>query len=142
MKPVKIYQAAIGDYLPLASMLATIPAGFPSPADDFVDKKLDLNELMITHPTATFFVKVEGESMVDAGIQSGDILVVDRSIEAQNGRIVIAVLDGEFTVKRLKIKNKEIFLAPENSKHPTIRVSAESDFQIWGVVTYVIHQAR
>ena len=142
MKPVKIYQAAIGDYLPLAAMLTSIPAGFPSPADDFVDKKLDLNELMISHPTATFFVKVEGESMIDAGIQSGDILVVDRSIEAQNGKIVIAIVDGEFTVKRLKIDEAGISLVPENTKHPTIQVSEESDFQIWGVVTYVIHQAR
>lgn len=142
LRPVEIYQTAIGEYLPLSVVLARVSAGFPSPADDFVEKKLDLNELVVSHPVATFFVRVEGESMIDAGIHAGDILVVDRSLEAKHGKIVIAVVDGEFTVKRLLIDDEGVTLVPENSTHKSLKISEESDFQVWGVVTYVIHQAR
>ena len=94
---------------------SAVAAGFPSPAEDYVEKKLDLNELMVPHPTATFFVKVEGSSMEDANIFSGDILVVDRSLEAKNGAIVVAILNGEFTVKRLIKEKNKVFLCPENN---------------------------
>jgi DNA polymerase V len=118
-----------------------LKAGFPSPAEDYVEHPLDLHELLIEHPAATFFVRVEGDSMKGAGMQSGDILIVDRSLAPQNGKIVVALLNGEFTVKRLKMEDKKICLTSENPRYPPIEVAAESDFQVWGVVTYVIHRA-
>ncbi len=126
---------------PIPFFLNSIPAGFPSPADDYIESQLDLNELIIKHPTATFFVRVEGESMSGASIASGDILVVDRSLEAKSKCIVIAKVDGEFTVKRLIVREKGILLQSENDRYPSIEINHESDFQIWGVVTYVIHKA-
>lgn len=116
-----------------------VKAGFPSPADDYIEQKLDLNELMIKHPAATFFVRVDGDSMSGAGIHSGDILVVDRSASPSSGKIIIAILGGEFTVKRIKMQGKEIYLMPENPDFPPIKVHEESDFEIWGIVTHVIH---
>lgn len=122
--------------------LSPIRAGFPSPADDFVEKKLDLNEFLIKNPPSTFFVKVEGDSMIEANIFSGDILIVDRSLDASDKKIVIASLMGEFTVKRIRILNNEIFLEAENPKYPSIKVTKEMDFEIFGVVTYIIHKAK
>ncbi len=119
-----------------------VSAGFPSPADDYIEKQLDLNEHLIQHPFSTFFVRVEGDSMKDANISSGDILVIDRSLEASNGKIVVAIINGEFTVKRFLKTPSGIYLQPENPKYPSFLVPAESDFQIWGVVTYVIHKAK
>lgn len=126
--------------LPL--FLSSVPAGFPSPADSYLDNALDLNELLISHPAATFFVRVSGESMIDANIHPGDVLIVDRALEPSHRAIVIAIVNGEFTVKRVLRKGKKIFLAPENRSYPLIEVSEEEDFQVWGVVTYVIHRAR
>ncbi len=117
-------------------------AGFPSPAEDYLDKTLDLNELLIAHPAATFFVRVMGDSMRNAGILSGDVLIVDRSLEAIDNAIVIAIINGEFTVKRLSKKEGHVFLVPENPSYPIVEITPESDFQVWGVVTYVIHKAR
>lgn len=128
-------------YVPLPFFEGMLPAGFPSPAEDYVEHPLDLHALLIEHPTATFFVRVEGDSMKGAGMHTGDILIVDRSLEAQNGKIVVALLNGEFTVKRLKIEREKIVLLAENPRYPPIEVEAESDFQVWGVVTYVIHRA-
>jgi DNA polymerase V len=125
----------------LTPLFSAVQAGFPSPADDFMEKMLDLNEHLIQHPAATFFVRVEGDSMMGAGILKGDILIVDRSIEAVSERIVIAVINGEFTVKRLKMENGKISLEAENPNYPPISIKKEWDFQIWGVVTYIIHQA-
>lgn len=116
-----------------------VPAGFPSPADDYIERSLDLHELLVTHPAATFFVKVDGDSMQGVGMYSGDILVVDRSLTAHHGKIVVALLNGEFTVKRLKIEKRKIYLVPENLRYEAIEVTEGSDFQVWGVVTYVIH---
>lgn len=127
---------------PIPAFLSPVQAGFPSPADDYVENKLDLNSLVIKHPTATFFVRVEGESMKDADIHSGDILVVDRSIEAADGKVVVAVINGEFTVKRFVIDSSGAYLIPENKKYPTLKIEEGSDFQVWGVVTYVIHKTR
>ncbi|MDQ1256385.1 MAG: polymerase [Candidatus Hydrogenedentes bacterium] len=125
-------------------LLAGVPveAGFPSPADDYIEKPLDLNELMVEHPEATFFVRVKGDSMVDANIHSADILVVDRSREAHDGCVVVAVLDGEFTVKQLRNRDGQVLLLPANRKYRPITVTPEQDFQVWGVVTYVIHAVR
>src|SRR5690348_13200013 len=100
---IEIFKAGTTSSLPLSIYLANVQAGFPSPAENDLDKTLDLNELLIAHPAATFFVRVAGESMRNAGIFSGDILVVDRSLEAVDNKIVLAIVDGEFTVKRLKI---------------------------------------
>lgn len=118
-----------------------ISAGFPSPADDYLETKLDLNSYLIKHPSSTFFVKVSGDSMINAGIQSGDMLIVDRSIEPTDGKIVIAALDGELTVKRLYKKNGQLKLVAENIQYKPIDV-VEQEIVIWGVVTHVIHEAK
>ena len=125
--------------LPL--FIARVQAGFPSPGDDYIEKNLDLNELLIKNPAATFFVKVEGDSMVNAKIESGDTLIVDRAVEVKDGNIVIALINGELTVKRISIRNQRIFLHPENKSFKKIEITEEMDFDIWGVVTYIIHQA-
>jgi len=117
-----------------------VSAGFPSPADDHMDMKLDLNQHLVQHPAATFFVRVSGDSMIGAGIYDGDILVVDRSLICRDGGIVIAVVDGELTVKRFFTRGKEVLLKAENPKYPDIIVSHEMDFRIWGIVTTVIHK--
>ncbi len=119
--------------------LSAIPAGFPSPADDYIDRKLDLNELLIRHPAATFFVRVAGDSMVGAGIHSGDILVVDRALPAEHNRVVIAAVNGELTVKRLSKQNGKLYLLPENDGFEPIEVTNEMQFEIWGVVAHVVH---
>lgn len=126
--------------LPLPLYLAPVSAGFPSPAEDYLDQALDLNELCIAHPAATFYVRASGDSMRDAGIHSGDILVVDRALEAKHGRIVIAAVDGELTVKRLRQLDGRLFLAPENPAYTPLEILPESSFEIWGVVTFVIHR--
>jgi DNA polymerase V len=126
----------------LSFFLAPVQAGFPSPADDFVDKKLDLNELLIAHPSATFFVRVEGHSMKDAQIYDGDVLIVDRSLQAESGSIAVAIINGEFTVKRVLKKKDRLFLVAENPAFSPLEISPEMDFQIWGIVTYVIHKVR
>jgi DNA polymerase V len=133
------FEARTSQALPL--YLSPISAGFPSPAEDYVDKRLDLNEHLIRNPAATFFVRAEGDSMRDAGIASGDILIVDRSADVKNESIVIAALDGELTVKRLCRKKGGLFLIPENPDYKPIEIHPEASFQIWGVVTYIIHKA-
>ncbi|OQK17566.1 DNA polymerase V [Methyloprofundus sedimenti] len=116
-----------------------VSAGFPSPADDYIEKTLDLNDLLIQKPAATFFVRAEGESMLGAGIHPNDILVVDRSLEPVIGKIVICALNGELTVKRLKSIGKEIVLGAENPAYADIIVQEYIELVIWGVVTNVIH---
>ena len=101
-----------------------------------------MNELLIKHPSATFFVRVQGDSMTGAGIFNGDILIVDRALEPKNGDIAVCVIDGEFTVKRLEIINDELYLAAENGQYKPIKVSEFQDFRVWGIVTYVIHKPQ
>ncbi len=120
--------------------ISGIQAGFPSPADDYIDKKLDLNELLIKHPSSTFYVKVSGDSMKDAGILSGDLLIVDRAIMPKNKYIILAVIEGEFTVKRYVEKDGEAYLIPENDDYPIIKIMEYMDFQVWGVVSTIIRQ--
>lgn len=120
--------------------LSGVSAGFPSPAEDYVDRKLDLNELLIKNPAATFFVRVAGDSMTGAGILHDDILIVDRSLEPVDSNIVIAVYNGELTVKRLMQKNGKARLVAENPAYSPLVISEESDCEIWGVVTSVVHQ--
>lgn len=127
-----------GNRLPLYA--SRVRAGFPSPADDYIETYLDLNEYLITHPAGTFMVRASGDSMVRAGIQNGDLLIVDRSIEASHGKIVIAALNGELTVKRLSRVQGQVQLLPENPDYPPVDVTEEQELVIWGVVTYVIHQ--
>lgn len=124
--------------LPLCS--TRVPAGFPSPADDFIEKKMDLNEHLIKNPAATFVVKVSGDSMLGAGIHSGDLLIVDRSLEPLDKRVVVAALDGELAVKRIRKKGGRLCLVSENPSYGDIEVRELSELNIWGVVTFVIHK--
>jgi len=119
--------------------LAPVSAGFPSPADDYIEGTLDFNQYLIKHPASTYPVRVTGDSMIGAGIHSGDLLIVDRQLEPKDGSVVIAVIDGELTVKRLAIRQGKPVLMPDNDKYPPVEVHEESSFEIWGVVTYVIH---
>ena len=119
---------------------ARVSAGFPSPAADYEEGKLDLNKHLIKNPAATFFVRVTGDSMVGAGIHHGDMLIVDRSLEPKDKNVVIAVINGELTVKRIRIKKKKIILEPENEDYPTQEITEETEFEVWGIVTNVIHK--
>ena len=125
--------------LPLPLFSGKVAAGFPSPADDYVEKSLDLNELLVQKPAATFFVRAQGESMLGAGIHPNDILVVDRSLEPVPGKIVICALNGELTVKRLERHNGQWQLKAENPAYADIIIHEELELVIWGVVTNVIH---
>lgn len=121
---------------------SAVSAGFLSPADDYLELSLDLNKYLIKHPAATFYVRVKGDSMINAGIHDGDLLIVDKSVEPENDDVVVCVINGEFTVKRLKKVNGEIYLIPENSHYQAVKISENMDFQVWGVVTYTIHQPK
>ena len=126
--------------LALPIFQSTVQAGFPSPADSYIEAKIDLNDHLIQHPTSTFFVKVEGQSMVGAGIYPGDVLIVDKSLEAKNKQVVLAILNGEFTVKTLVLTKNSRFLQAANKDFPDIDLDKYEDFEIWGVVVYVIHK--
>ena len=149
-KVVRIPQSKVADVLqflrsteqtsisvPLYS--SRVKAGFPSPADDYIEAHLDLNEHLVKHPAATFLVRASGDSMINVGIHSGDILVVDRSLDATHGKIVIAALNGELTVKRLYRQKGAVKLLAENPDYPPINIAESFDLVIWGVVTNVIH---
>ncbi len=119
--------------------MATVPAGFPSPAADYEEGKLDLNKHLIKNSTATFFVRVTGDSMVKAGIHDGDLLVVDRSIEPRDKNVVIAVVNGELTVKRIRIRKNRLTLEAENEAYQSQEINDGIEFEVWGIVTNVIH---
>lgn len=123
--------------LPLAG--ERVAAGFPSPADDYVEVGIDLNEQLIRHPTSTFFLRVSGESMTGAGIHDGDLLVVDRSLEPRPGRVVVAVLDGAFTLKRLARHRGRLRLEAAHPNYPPLDLHRCGEAQIWGVAIHVIH---
>ena len=131
-KPAELRQIVL---LPMFSDL--VPCGFPSPAQDYIEQRLDLNELLIQHPSATYFVKASGDSMSDAGIGDGDLLVVDSSRKAGHGDIVIAAVDGEFTVKRLQLR-PIVMLKPENAAYRPIMIGSEDNLEIFGVVTFIV----
>ena len=116
-----------------------VSAGFPSPADDYIEARLNLNELLVKHPAATFFLRVSGDSMIGAGIHDGDILIVDKSLSPAIGKIVIAAIDGQLTVKRLAQEGKQLYLAAENPAYPAIEIHELNETIIWGVVTTVLH---
>jgi DNA polymerase V len=122
-------------------VLCRVPAGFPSPADDYVERTIDLNEWLIGNQVATFIVRAEGDSMTGE-IHSGDRLIVDRSLEARHRDVVVACLDGEMIVKRLLVQNGRYYLQPENTSYPLIEITEERELIIWGVVTHSIHPLR
>ena len=117
----------------------SVSAGFPSPADDYTEENIDLNEHLISNPFSTFFLRVKGDSMINAGIKDKDLIIVDKSLTDKPGNIIIAMIDGEFTIKRLSIKNNELYLKAENHNYPDFRFKNHIDVQIWGVVIYSIH---
>ncbi len=146
MSPLKLHSGSIIDIfsadtetaLQLPIIESGISAGFPSPALDFIDLSIDLNKHLIKHPTATFYGRVKGMSLKNAGIDDGDLLIIDKSLEPVDGKIAVCFIDGEFTAKRIKISKKEIWLIPENENYKAIRVTEENNFLIWGIVTHVI----
>lgn len=139
-KSLKIYapDSHTSSDIPLAE--SSVHAGFPSPADDFLEGSLDLNSLVIKHPEATFFARVEGDSMQDEGIAEGYILVVDKAIEPFDGCLAVAYVEGEFTLKRVRMEPDRILLVPANPKYPVIEIAAGQDFAVWGVVRWIIKQ--
>ena len=134
-------RSLVGSEMCIRDSLLTdsVSAGFPSPADDYTEENIDLNEHLISNPFSTFFLRVKGDSMINAGIKDKDLIIVDKSLIAKPGDIVIAMIDGEFTIKRLSIKNDELYLKAENNNYPDFRFKNHIDVQIWGVVIYSIH---
>ncbi|MCC7331091.1 MAG: translesion error-prone DNA polymerase V autoproteolytic subunit [Flavobacteriales bacterium] len=135
---IDIFSADTETTLALPYVESGISAGFPSPALDFVDLTIDLNRHLIKNPSATFYGRVKGDSLKNAGIHNGDLLIIDRSLEPKNGKIAVCYIDGEFTAKRVQISKNEILLVPENESYQPIRVTKENNFLIWGIVTHVI----
>ncbi len=135
---IDIFSAETETELELPFIEEGISAGFPSPALDFVDLTIDLNRHLIKHPSATFYGRVKGVSLKNAGIDNGDLLIIDRSLEPTNGKIAVCYIDGEFTAKRIRVSQKEIWLVPENENYQPLRVTEENNFLIWGIITHVI----
>ena len=133
-----IYKSSTAVKLSLQLVENGISAGFPSPADDFLDASIDLNKALIKNKDATFYGRVRGDSMIGGGLSDGDLLIIDKSLEPKNGKIAVCFIDGEFTVKRIKIEKQLIWLIPENKNYQPIKVTPENDFVIWGIVTNVI----
>lgn len=138
MKPLRYNPSPYTIYIKYYAQY--VSAGFLSPAEDYEDLELDLNKYLIKHPSATFYVHVKGDSMKNAGIFDGDLLIIDRAEKAKSGSIILAVVDGDFTVKRLVKEGAKCFLMPENPKYKAIEIGEEQDFRVWGVVIYVIHK--
>lgn len=134
-----IFKVEESSYLPLPLFGAQVEAGFPSVADDHIEGSLDLQRYLIPRPSSTFFVRAKGESMLGAGIFPGDLLIVDKSKKAVSGNIIIALYQGEFTVKRLVIEHGRGYLQAENPAYPKIAITRVDEFEIWGTVTHVIH---
>ncbi|MDE5888308.1 MAG: translesion error-prone DNA polymerase V autoproteolytic subunit [Muribaculaceae bacterium] len=143
MNEFYLYRADVSTTLPLLLAEGGIRAGFPSPAQDYVTESIDLNRVLVKHPASTFYAKVVGDSMSGEGITEGDILIIDRSLEAQHGDLAVCCLDGEFTLKRLCLnRGDRIFLMPSNRKYRPIEVTRDNDFMVWGVVIYTIKANR
>jgi len=120
----------------------SVSAGFPSPADDYIEDNIDLNEYLLRNPFSTFFLRVKGDSMINSGIHNKDLIIVDKSLNPKPGDIVIALVDGEFTIKRFSIKNNKLYLKPENHNYPNLNLEDYNDVHIWGVVIYSIHSLK
>jgi len=136
------YTADIANSLELPLFATGVSAGFPSPAEDYVELALDLNKELVKHPAATFYARVKGSSMIEAGIEDGDLLVIDKALEPKDGSIAVCYIDGEFTVKRLAVQDDGVFLVPANAEFKPIRITEENEFLVWGTVAYVIHKPR
>lgn len=139
---IKFLKSNTRTQISIPLFLSPVQAGFPSPADDYIEDVLDLNKYLIKKPAATFIVKAKGDSMVDAGIEPGDLLIIDRSLTATHNTIVVAMLNGAFTVKRLIKRNGQTLLRPENQKYKEIKIEDSHDFEVWGVVAHVIKSFR
>ncbi len=135
---LEIYSADTSTNIALPFVESGISAGFPSPADDFLDASIDLNREFVKNPSTTFYGRVKGDSMINAGLNNGDLLIIDKSLEPIDNKIAVCFIDGEFTVKRIKIEKDIVWLVAENEKYQPIKVTAENDFLIWGIVTTVI----
>lgn len=146
MSPIKLHDGATIDlYSALTDAKLALPyteggisAGFPSPALDFMEQRIDLNVHLIKHPSSTFYGRVKGQSLKDAGIDDGDLLIIDKSLEPVHGKIAVCFIDGEFTAKRIHFQGDELWLKPENPAYPSIKVIEEHHLIVWGVVTHVI----
>ncbi len=135
---IDIFSADTETELKLPFVDEGISAGFPSPALDFLDLTIDLNKHLIKHPSSTFYGRVKGFSLKNAGISDNDLLIIDRSIEPTNGKIAVCYIDGEFTAKRLKVEKKQVWLMPENEDYQPIKITEDNELIIWGIVTHVI----
>ena len=138
LKKITFFKPDLDNPIELPFIEAGINAGFPSPAADFDESKISLDNVLVKNREATFYAKASGNSMIGAGIDNGDILVIDRSIEPQNNKIAVCFIDGEFTVKRIQIEKDCVYLLPENTAFQPIKVTEENELIIWGIVTYVI----
>lgn len=141
-KPLSIHNIDISSSLPLQFADEGIKAGFPSPAQDYLEQAIDLNKELICHPASTFYGRVVGNSMRDEGIEDGDILVIDKSLELIDDDLAVCFIDGEFTVKRVRLEADAAWLVPSNSDFPLIKVTKDNDFMVWGIVTYTIKKNR
>ncbi len=135
---IQFFKTDVSSYLKLPFVANGISAGFPSPADDFLDINIDLNKYLIKNPTTTFYGRVSGNSMIDAGINDGDLLIIDKSLEPKNNKIAVCFIDGDFTVKRISLEKDCVWLIAENQNYKPILVTKDNDFIIWGIVTNVI----
>lgn len=139
---LEIFTADLSSHLPLPYTDGGIQAGFPSPADNYITETIDLNKELVRHPAATFYGRVSGDSMIEEGIEPGDILVIDRSIEPDSGDLAVCCIDGEFTLKRIKLEKNRVWLIPSNEMFDPILVTPENEFSVWGVVTHTIKAYR
>jgi DNA polymerase V len=135
---LELFKTDLSSLLALEYVDTGVSAGFPSPADDFIEQSLDLNKELIKNAPSTFYARVKGDSMKNAGIDNGDLIIIDKSIEPANGKIAVCFLDGEFTLKRLKIENHVCWLMPENENYKPIKATKDNDFLVWGIVLHVI----
>jgi DNA polymerase V len=135
---IDFYSVNTETELKLTVVESGISAGFPSPADDFLDNSIDLNKALIKNPNATFYGRVKGDSMKDVGIHHGDLLIIDKSLEPQDGKIAVCYIDGEFLVKKIKIEKDCCWLIAANENYLPIKVTSENEFIIWGIVVHVI----
>lgn len=141
-KALEIYKTDTSSELPLPIADEGIRAGFPSPAQDFMDLSIDLNKELVRHPSSTFYGRVRGDSMHDAGVTDGDILVIDKSLEPHDGDMAVCFVDGDFTIKYIRIEKDIVWLVPANKKYEPIKITGDNDFLIWGIVTYSIKKQR
>lgn len=139
---LEFYSANTNSSMELPLVDGGIAAGFPSPAQDYIDLRIDLNKELIDNPSSTFYARVKGTSMIDAGISDGDILVIDKSLEPHDGDTAVCFIDGEFTLKFIKIEPDAVFLVPANPKFSPMKVTEDNNFCIWGIVTYSIKKHK